>query len=926
MVNEMFSRLIWGICLLFLSAESNAQYAVESPLPVVTEGTLDNGLRYTLVPLINQQGRIDIRLAVEVGSVDESDYESGVAHIVEHMTFRASEAFPQGVAAELHRAGWVRAQNYNAVTNYERTQYMMSPPAGRRELDFALKALGQIAGYARFTDADLADERKIVLEEWRGKLGVADRMNQQRVRAIRYGSRYPLRPVMGREESISRTPAHVLRAFYKRWYRPANMRLMIIGDIDTADTLQTVRRYFSVLPAQPVPSRDYYESRLASQLRVVRLQDSQSGSSQLSYVFRFDDQSAKAANQVGMRHRLLDQITLAVLTRQLRRQSEELPSQISSLVVRKSDIGKTTVALGLFADVTPDGHQESLPILLREIERLKRYPLSERDIVTVKANIRESAHRMAGQPERREFTDWVQQLVTSWLQGRRYEGTERVGREANAILNTITVQDVNRHLQRWLSSSDTLVQYSIPGDAPFSLPTPDEIRQLQRQVASLTLAPPPLQRARIIPELPATVKSGSRVDAVFFAKQGVEQWRLSNGDRVVWLRTPLAQRRMYLTVVSPAGFMAEGLNPWQAQLAAQIVAESGPSDWRGEELRSWKQEHSLSMNVEEQADELQFTGQAPLERVEALFQLYHAYNLTPGIDPLVMKGSIVQLMRLRANSPDSVEERRQREIARLRFGGPTYAKPDPLQLKTLLAQTLLEQWQRMTSAPVTYYLLADMPESQLLPLVERYLASVPRLPASAVISPSALPGRRVTISAIGIEPRGELRVWSYSPQEWSPQSAVQVNIASRLANKYLKASLRDEAKGIYRIRIDSKLEDKEQRIATEVSFTSAPERGKTLWRQAEHVFAELPRLITPQDIEEQRQLFIRSERIRQNDVFTQLRRLIISYRHYGDPRYLSNAMHLADAITPNGVYTMAGRLLNPNNMVLYVTLPRNERK
>ncbi|MGL9736118.1 MAG: hypothetical protein ACR5LF_12500 [Symbiopectobacterium sp.] len=57
---------------------------------------------------------------------------------------------------------------------------------------------------------------------------------------------------------------------------------------------------------------------------------------------------------------------------------------MNSLVVRKSDIGKTTVAVGFFADVIPGEHQAALPVLLQEIERVKRYPLSERDIVELK--------------------------------------------------------------------------------------------------------------------------------------------------------------------------------------------------------------------------------------------------------------------------------------------------------------------------------------------------------------------------------------------------------------------------------------------------------------------------------------------------------------------------------------------------------------
>jgi len=197
--NFIFLFIFSGFPLLFGNVQAAA---LLSPLPEIITGTLENGLRYTLVPLEGQKQRVDIRLSVDVGSIDEEDGESGVAHILEHMVFRASEAHPEGVATQMHQQGWVRAKHYNAMTNYERTLYMMSPPGGAQQLDVALQNLRQMVGHASLKQSDLDDERRIILEEWRGKLGVAERMNQQRVKAIRHDSRYPMRQTIGTEQSI----------------------------------------------------------------------------------------------------------------------------------------------------------------------------------------------------------------------------------------------------------------------------------------------------------------------------------------------------------------------------------------------------------------------------------------------------------------------------------------------------------------------------------------------------------------------------------------------------------------------------------------------------------------------------------------------------------------------------------------------------
>lgn len=912
-----------AVGLLAGSVVSQAE-EIKSPLPVFKEGTLANGLRYTLVPLEGQKSRVDIRLIVDVGSIDEKDNESGVAHMVEHMVFRASDAFPQGVSTELHKQGWGRGQSYNAVTNYERTMYMMSPPKGNRDLGTTLQALSQMTGHAKLSQADLDDERKIILEEWRGKLGVAERMNQQRVQAIRHDSRYPSRPTIGTEQSINETPASVLQDFYQRWYHPSNMRLMIIGDITPADAEREIQRYFAPLPNVAVPARDYYEPLLKPQLNVARLQDSQSGSSQVSFVYRFNDKDT--LGQPELHHRLLTQITMSALTRQIRRQKTELPQDASSLVVRKSDIGKTTAALGFFANVMPGGHDAAMSAVLKEIERLKRYPLNEQDIKEITADIREVTQRMSTFSEKREFEDWVQQLTIVWQQDRPYVGSQQRGKEALEILGTITPEEVNRHLQRWLASPDTLAQFSVPGATPFTLPKPDAIRKLQAQWAAAPLAPLQVEKEKIIPELPVVTQSGKRTAVKTFAAQKVEQWQLSNGDRVVWLRAPEAGKKVWLTAVSQAGFMATSMNPWQAQLASQLVEQSGPATWSGEALANWKKEKSLSIMVSHDADQLTLSGQAPIKELANLFGLYREMNVAPGIDPDVMKESMMGLARQKANDDQSVSGKRASDIAKLRFGGPAWQQPEIEELKHVSAPALLSQWHKAASAPVTYYLMADMPAAQLLPAVERYLATIPRQPVSEVKSYLALPGKREATSAISIEPRADIRTWSFTPHAWTPQAAVQVSVARNIANKYLKTSLRDDALGIYRMRVDSELEDKKQRIETEVSFSSAPERAQELWKLAEQVFAELPTKITQEDVDDQKAQFIRAEKGRQGDLMTIQRRLLLSYCHYDDPRYLSSVSTLAGSITLDSVRAMSAKLYNPDNRVLYITLPQEVKE
>ena len=157
----------------------------------VVHGQLPNGLHYRLVRDASQAGRLDVRLTVNAGSVDETDQQVGVAHLLEHLAFYSRNEQPGTVRAQMEALGWVQGRNYNAQTNYERTQYLLSPPAGAKQSEQALQALATLVFAGNYTAADLARERPIVTEEWRGGLGVAQRMNDQRTASQRVGSRYP---------------------------------------------------------------------------------------------------------------------------------------------------------------------------------------------------------------------------------------------------------------------------------------------------------------------------------------------------------------------------------------------------------------------------------------------------------------------------------------------------------------------------------------------------------------------------------------------------------------------------------------------------------------------------------------------------------------------------------------------------------------
>src|SRR5512137_180820 len=103
--------------------------------PVITAGRFDNGLRYYI--RVNKQpaNRIELRLAVNAGSVLEDDDQQGLAHFVEHMAFNGTKNFPKDAVPKFFESIGMRfGPSLNAFTSFDQTVYMQTIPADKPDV------------------------------------------------------------------------------------------------------------------------------------------------------------------------------------------------------------------------------------------------------------------------------------------------------------------------------------------------------------------------------------------------------------------------------------------------------------------------------------------------------------------------------------------------------------------------------------------------------------------------------------------------------------------------------------------------------------------------------------------------------------------------------------------------------------------------
>ncbi len=223
-----------------------------NPDPRVHWGSLENGFRFALLPVDDSSGSISIRFAVNVGSLRETDEESGYAHLIEHLAFEGAGSFSGSDIDRLFKdLGLQMGNDVNGFTTHHYTSYRLElkeKDAGG--LDEALRLFRSFADGIHFEVESVEKQKAIVLAEKLKYDQPLARFSEIAFEHAMKGTLYETRPVVGNKESLQEATRERLIAFYKKWYRPESMTLFVVGNIDSSQLERQITRHFESLESR----------------------------------------------------------------------------------------------------------------------------------------------------------------------------------------------------------------------------------------------------------------------------------------------------------------------------------------------------------------------------------------------------------------------------------------------------------------------------------------------------------------------------------------------------------------------------------------------------------------------------------------------------------------------------------------------------
>ncbi|MBP3980106.1 insulinase family protein [Acidovorax sp. JG5] len=415
--------------------------------------TLSNGMQLIVQP--DRRAPTAMHMVwLRVGSMDEVDGTSGVAHVLEHMMFKGSKTVPPG---EFSRRVAALGGQENAFTSRDYTGYYQQIPASRLEDVMRLEA--DRFAHNQWPDAEFKKEIEVVKEERRMRTEDQPRavLAEQLFAATYLASPYR-RPVVGWMSDLDAMTPEDVRHFHRRWYVPGNAAVVVAGDVDVAQVRALAEKYYGRLPARAVPARKPRAEPAQQGLRRIAVK-APAEQAYVALAFRVPSMERVDSLTDGDRDALALMVLSAVLSgydgARLERALSQGPQRVADSAGSSAMVMGRGPSLFLLSGVPAEGKtaQQVEDALRAEVARVAREGVSEAELSRVKTQWiastvyqRDSVHGQA------------QDLGSNWVQGLPLDAEERL----LALLRTVTPEQVQQVATRYFGDDQLTVATLLP--------------------------------------------------------------------------------------------------------------------------------------------------------------------------------------------------------------------------------------------------------------------------------------------------------------------------------------------------------------------------------------------------------------------------------------------------------------------------------
>lgn len=378
---------------------------------------------------------------VRTGSINENESNSGVAHFLEHLFFKGTKKHPVG---EFDRILESKGALVNAATSKDFTHYYITIPS--QHFDIALDLHADMLTDPQIPRKELEKERKVVLEEISKDGNNPSKKVYENLNEMMYTHHPYKRKVIGSADVISTIRREEILEFFNNYYAPSNMVTVIVGDVDTAKTIEKVSKVFNIEYKKPIKKHYRKEFPIFAQKRKIEYLDTQSGYMMVG--FRGVDICDNETFALDVLAEILGGGKSSRFYKNIKEQ-KGIAYSISASNGSYRDDGIFYIS----ANYTPTNVEKLENAIFEEIDNIQKYGVTEEELNTAKKMLEQETYYA------RESTS----NISSEL-GYIMTLTNSVDLYENYIDNIkkVSANDVKRVAQKFLGVNKSAVSIALP--------------------------------------------------------------------------------------------------------------------------------------------------------------------------------------------------------------------------------------------------------------------------------------------------------------------------------------------------------------------------------------------------------------------------------------------------------------------------------
>lgn len=901
----------------------------------IRKGVLSNGMTYYLHSTDVTKNVASYYIIQNVGSVLENDDQQGLAHFLEHMAFNGTEHFEgKGILNTLEKEGIVFGKDINAYTSFDETVYNVDNiPTSPELIETGLQILHDWSNYLLLTEEEIDAERGVIKEEWRTRQNGRMRVLEQTIGTMFGESKYSKRLPIGLMDIVENFEYKALRDFYHDWYRTDLQAIAVVGDINLDEMEAKIKAKFSSIPAvKDAPERFVVKIDDNDKLLYSIGMDKEISTANLSFGIRHD-KSLTDETVSDLRESLLNSMISSILGTRFKEISQQPDAPFMNVRAGYRTFSRVHNSLGVSISPKPGEQQAAFKLAMSEINRAVKFGFTKAEINITKAQLGSFYENQIAKLNDRSHKQLIQSIQKNYLENSQISDIEKEYDLVKSLFNQLTQEDLLARMQEiYTKKNRSLIVTGVEGKNNL---TEEEAKQIINDVENDSSLQPYNEEEKMKSLMSGVeLEVGKIVSEKKNEEIGFTTFALSNGINVHYKFADKNKNDVKLEAISDGGnsLINDGNLP-SAAIVGNVAQMSGLGEFSMTDLpkvlagKTAKTSFSIGETTEA------VTGSSSIKDVETMLQMINLRFTRPRFDETAYNVLMQNVDNYLVRRSQALKEKMSDSVTTTLYGNNHSKKR--IFNKEFVADMSFDKTKVVyesrfaNAADFKFFVVGDVNEGDLKPLLEKYIASIPTSSTKENWTDNSSDWVSKTIDKdiyLSMEdPKSSVRIAIKNDMPFSLKNEILMSAIGKILQLRYTESLREQEGGTYGARSRGQLiKEPIEQAYLSVSFDCNPDLAEKLTSIVHSEMQNIKNgIIQQSDLDKVLANFLKEREESQNynayDM-AEIKNYVLEGYNMSTPDNFDN---IVNSITKEEIEDVMSRLLNDAETYEIIFKPKN---